>query len=141
MTDLGDQGGVIPDSGCREGRAAGWGLRDSPGRGARGAGPELEKSRPWYPGGGPGGSGPSLGNRLRLLGLAWVAQSVEQRTRNAQVRSSNLLSGSSSEALFGLTHPSEALCPSTCPNNFRRTPKHVFPSGTRGGRAMAGSIR
>jgi hypothetical protein len=28
--------------------------------------------------------------------LAWVAQSVEQRTRNAQVRSSNLLSGSKS---------------------------------------------
>jgi hypothetical protein len=27
-------------------------------------------------------------------GVAWVAQSVEQRTRNAQVRSSNLLSGS-----------------------------------------------
>ena len=26
--------------------------------------------------------------------IAWVAQSVEQRTRNAQVRSSNLLSGS-----------------------------------------------
>jgi hypothetical protein len=39
--------------------------------------------------------------------IAWVAQSVEQRTRNAQVRSSNLLSGSSSEAIFGLAQPSD----------------------------------
>ena len=36
----------------------------------------------------------------RQVQRAWVAQSVEQRTRNAQVRSSNLLSGSSSEAFL-----------------------------------------
>ena len=39
--------------------------------------------------------------RRRAATAAWVAQSVEQRTRNAQVRSSNLLSGSSSEAGHG----------------------------------------
>ena len=41
----------------------------------------------------------------RAATAAWVAQSVEQRTRNAQVRSSNLLSGSRSEAQWRAGHP------------------------------------
>ena len=41
---------------------------------------------------------PVTGRNVALTSNAWVAQSVEQRTRNAQVRSSNLLSGSRSEA-------------------------------------------
>ena len=44
--------------------------------------------------------------RTRTVGrFAWVAQSVEQRTRNAQVRSSNLLSGSRSEVYLTLKAP------------------------------------
>ena len=41
--------------------------------------------------------------------FAWVAQSVEQRTRNAQVRSSNLLSGSSSPGLGAVICRAEQL--------------------------------
>src|ERR1019366_6400448 len=41
-----------------------------------------------------GGTPPAGGLWRPGRSVAWVAQSVEQRTRNAQVRSSNLLSGS-----------------------------------------------
>ena len=46
------------------------------------------------------GPAPRVPRRGQAVAAAWVAQSVEQRTRNAQVRSSNLLSGSSSEAVL-----------------------------------------
>src|SRR5271155_554873 len=46
----------------------------------------MARSGSWRPSGPPG-----------TWQSAWVAQSVEQRTRNAQVRSSNLLPGSAVE--------------------------------------------
>jgi hypothetical protein len=50
-----------------------------------------------------GGIPPAGGPWRPGRSVAWVAQSVEQRTRNAQVRSSNLLSGSIKSQLSGLT--------------------------------------
>ncbi len=59
---------------------------------------------------------------VRRSTSAWVAQPVEQRTRNAQVRSSILLPGSRSEAIMALRWS-----PSACTH----TP---YRSGTRGSR-------
>ena len=67
----------------------------------------------------------------RRLADAWVAQSVEQRTRNAQVVGSSPTSGSSSERIFGLVTPGCGLPPKRCPNNSRRTSSGE-PDGRRG---------
>jgi integrase len=73
--------------------------------------------------------------------FAWVAQSVEQRTRNAQVVGSNPTSGSSSEALFASIQRTSTLCPNTCPNNSARVLNPRAPGDPRYGVQMAGSIR
>ena len=58
---------------------------------------------------GPPGIPPRSGTAV-----AWVAQSVEQRTRNAQVRSSNLLSGSSSVYRKGDLRSRRSITPDSC---------------------------
>ncbi len=86
--------------------------------------------------------------RRRAATVAWVAQSVEQRTRNAQVRSSNLLSGSSSEGMCpGYRYPerrSNVAPPSVVPLSVLRFAtwvsvpeerKDAGPPGERVGRS------
>ncbi len=65
--------------------------------------------------------GPCLGAALAVL-QAWVAQSVEQRTRNAQVVGSNPTSGSSSPGQMGtfvVRISSSAFCPNISPKGRR----------------------
>jgi hypothetical protein len=64
--------------------------------------------------------------------FAWVAQSVEQRTRNAQVRSSNLLSGSKS----GVTS-----VPALRPNVQPFHPQDVSPLGSDRGAVEWGILQ
>src|SRR6185437_9750877 len=69
---------------------------------------------------------------------AWVAQSVEQRTRNAQVVGSSPTSGSISSPQFQLSHALATLWPNTRPNN---RPRRSRAGTALEGRPMAGSIR
>src|SRR5580692_6961491 len=75
---------------------------------------------------------------------AWVAQSVEQRTRNAQVRSSNLLSGSNSVELgsgaqFGPSGACETKTVNSSPAGAAGASLALL--GLRFGRPVAGSGR
>src|SRR6185437_16183096 len=70
---------------------------------------------------------------------AWVAQSVEQRTRNAQVVGSSPTSGSSSEAQFRLVSPTRY---SLAQHVAQQSPEKVSGAGRAVEvRPMAGSIR